>query len=213
MFRRRNRHTDLAEPSDLPDGYWPIFVSDLNRALTAPTPKSEDLVRYVFFQSLVASGVEVHRFAFEYPHPVIERAMVDTVLIDEQGDPCVALEVKYHRANSSGAPLASPQSAGMLVHDMARLAVFTPANAERVLLYVTDREMARYFNNPNNGLRWVTGLEPGETETLNDGDFDQRSDTFRKAVGPWPGPVSVRALHASDLMAGHMARLYKIERL
>ena len=197
--------------SGLPEGFWSVFVTNLNRALVARTPKSEDLIRYVFFQALVTSGVEVHRFAFEYPHPVIDRAEVDTVLIDERDDPCVALEVKYHRANSSGAPLPRPQLAGMLVHDMARLAVFVPTRAQRVLLYVTDQAMAGYFGNPSNGLKWVVGLDPGESKILNDGDFDRRSDTFRKAVGPWPGPVTVRTLHATDLCAGHSARLYGIE--
>ena len=199
-----------AEPG-LPEGFWSVFETGLNRALVARTPKSEDLVRYVFFQSLVASGVEVHRFAFEYPHPAIKRAMVDTVLVDERDDPCVALEVKYHRSNSSGNNLPRPQMAGMLVHDMVRLAAFTPAETQRVLLYVTDKEMASYFGNPSNGLSWVTGLKPGDSKTLNDGDFTQLSKTFRKAVGPWPGPVIVRTLHSADLKAGHTARLYQIE--
>ena len=219
MLHRKNRPpgpTDPPGPTEearpgLPEGFWPVFETYLNRALVARPPKSEDLGRYVFFQSLVASGVEVHRFAFEYPHPAIERAMVDTVLVDERDDPCVALEVKYHRSNSSGASLPRPQLAGMLVHDMARLAVFAPTRAQRVLLYVTDQAMAGYFGNPSNGLKWVVGLDPGESKILNDGDFDRRSDTFRKAVGPWPGPVTVRTLHATDLCAGHSARLYGIE--
>ena len=219
MLHRKNRlpgPTDPPGPSEedgpgLPEGFWPVFETYLNRVLVARTPKSEDLVRYVFFQSLVASGIEVHRFAFEYPHPAIERAMVDTVLVDERDDPIVALEVKYHRSVASGTNLAKPNMAGMLVHDIARLAVFTPAEAQRVLLYVTDEEMAGYLANPRNHLQWVTGLEPGESKTLNNGDFTRLSDTFRKAVGPWPGPVTVRTLHSADLKAGHTARLYQIE--
>ena len=80
-----------------------------------------------------------------------------------------------------------------------------------MLLYVTDKEMASYFGNPSNGLSWVTGLKPGDSKTLNDGDFIQLSRTFRKAVGSWPGPVIVRTLHSADLKAGHTARLYQIE--
>ena len=66
MLHRKNRlHDPSEEPENapgLPEGFWSAFEMDLNRVLAAQTPKSEDLVRYAFFQSLVASGVEVHRF-------------------------------------------------------------------------------------------------------------------------------------------------------
>jgi hypothetical protein len=94
----------------------------------------------VFFQTLVSAGVEVERFAFEYPHPADDRARIDTVLVDEDGRPLVAVEVKYHRSNQSGTNLPRPQLAGMLVHDVVRLAEFTPTDTARLLLYVTGFE-------------------------------------------------------------------------
>ena len=197
----------------LPEGSWPVFVTDLDRVLAARTPKSEDLVRYVFFQSLVVCGVQLHQFAFEYPHPVEDRARVDTVLVDRQGRPEVALEVKFHRSNRSGTNLPRPQLAGMLVHDVARLATFTPSTVGRFLLYVTDNEMADYFSNPSNGLTWVTGLARGESMVLQANDFDALSETFRKAAGDWPGPVRVTVTQASDGIVGHFARLYRVDEL
>ena len=197
--------------TQLPDAYWSVFVDGLGRVLDAPTPNSEDLVRYVFFQALVSGGVPLERFAFEYPHPADGRARVDTVLVDEQGDPCMALEVKYHRVFPSGANLPRPQLAGMLLHDVARLVRFTPRNAERLLLYVTDHEMAGYLSNPGNGLTWVTGLARGESVVLHENDFNALSETFRKAAGDWPGPVRVTVMQAGDGIVGHLVRLYRVD--
>ncbi len=219
MFRPRKRSSAPSGSLDspgrpgpgLPEGSWSVFATDLDRVLAARTPKSEDLVRYVFFQSLVACGVGLHQFAFEYPHPMIKRALVDTVLVDEQGDPCMALEVKYHRVIPSGANLPRPQLAGMLLHDVARLARFTPRNVERLLLYVTDHEMADYFSNPGNGLTWVTGLARGESVVLHENDFNALSETFRKAAGDWPGPVRVTVMQSENEIVGHFVRLYRVD--
>ena len=182
----------------------------MERVLRAPTPKSEDLVRYVFFQTLVSAGVEVERFAFEYPHPADDRARIDTVLVDENGRPLVAVEVKYHRSNQSGTNLPRPQLAGMLVHDVVRLAEFTPTDTERLLLYVTDGAMAGYYSNPKNDLEWVTGLAEGDTTVLSRAGFERLSATFRNAVGNWPGPIPVTVQHATDNVAEHSVRLFGI---
>jgi hypothetical protein len=190
--------------------FWPKFVDGLNRVFGAPTPKSEDLVRYVFFQALVSAGVEIERFAFEYPHPVNRRARVDTVLVDADGQPVVAVEVKYHRSNESGANLPRTELAGMLVHDVARLAEFTPPDTQRLLLYVTDGAMAGYYSNPSNGLEWVTGLAEGDTTVVSGGSFEALSSTFRKAVGDWPGPVPITVHQAADSLAGHTIRLFGV---
>ncbi len=203
-------HVELCG-SGLPPGHWLAFESDLRRVMGFPTPKSEDLVRYVFFQALTSCGIKLEQFAFEYPHPVHDRARVDTVIVDKHCQPVVAIEVKYHRSNKSGANLPRPQLAGMLVHDVARLATFTPLAAERVLLYVTDHEMDHYYRNPANGLTWVTGLGPGQSTVIDNTHIGNLSATFQQAVGPWPGPVRVTVLGATDDLEGHTMRLYRID--
>jgi hypothetical protein len=188
---------------------WPTLIDNLHIVLAGPSHKSEDLVRYAFFESLRSSGVELGHFSFEHPHSTVPRAKVDTVLVDPMGQPTMALEVKYHRANPSGMNLPRPQLAGMFIHDLARLAAF-PGDIERLALYVTDDEMASYLTNPDNGLTWIMNLQPGQTTNLTTQDIAQRSATFQKAVGDWPDQVTITCRHTADNIAGHWVRVFNV---
>jgi len=189
---------------------WSVFVDICNEALAAPTPKSEDLVRYVYFQALLESGIDISHFAFEYPHPTIPRAQVDTVLVDAEGDPYLALEVKYHRNIPSGSNLPRPQLAGGLVHDLTRLSRFEPRECRRNFLYVTDEQMAGYLANPRNRLEWLLSTSVGTSQQLDDAGFDELSVTFQKAAGDVPQGVTITVIETADLVRGHTARLYDV---
>jgi hypothetical protein len=192
------------------DSSWSVFVDICNGALTAPTPKSEDLVRYVYFQALLESGIDISHFAFEYPHPTIPRAEVDTVLIDAEGHPYLALEVKYHRSIPTGSNLARPQLAGGLVHDLIRLFRFAPQECRRNFLYVTDGEMTGYLANPRNRLEWLLSTPVGTSHQLDDAGFDELSVTFQKAAGDVPHGVTITVIETADLVHDHTARLYDV---
>ena len=200
----------MAIDIEVPGNCWSAFVDICNEALMAPTPKSEDLIRYVYFQALLESGIDISHFAFEYPHPTIPQAEVDTVLIDAEGHPVLALEVKYHRSIHTGSQLPRPQLAGGLVRDLTRLFRFEPRECQRNFLYVTDGEMAGYLANPRYRLGWLLSTPVGTTHQLDDEGFSELSVTFQKAAGDVPQGVAVTVIETADLVHGHTARLYDV---
>ncbi|HJL83753.1 MAG TPA: hypothetical protein QGF43_07610, partial [Acidimicrobiales bacterium] len=68
-----------------------------------------------------------------------------------------------------------------------------------------------YYRNPANGLTWVTGLGPGQSTVIDNTHIGNLSATFQQAVGPWPGPVRVTVLGATDDLEGNTVRLYRID--
>jgi len=186
------------------------FVGLLNRRLSAGVRTTEDSVRYTFYAALLGEGIRPESVILEDLHAEIQRALVDTLVLDGRGQPALAIEFKYDRGIPSGGPQPRPQKAGALFRDLSRL-LRVGGVRQRVFVYLTDRELADYFSNPANGLDRFFGLIPGAMLPLDASFFSGRSPTFHKVMGPWPGPARLRGVSSETLERDHFLRVYEIE--
>ncbi|MCZ6689117.1 MAG: hypothetical protein O7H41_05900 [Planctomycetota bacterium] len=185
------------------------FVDLLRTRLDAGIMTTEDSIRYTFFASLLRQGVRPEQVVLEYPHPAIERAEIDTVVLDNAGEIQTAIEFKYNRAIPSGRNQPMPQQAGKALGDLVRLIRIT-LDIERYFVYVTDAEMAKYWQNPKNGLREVFELGREDELEITDDYFLNRSRTLRSAMGTWPQPATIACVTRAELPRQHWLRLYSL---
>ena len=144
---------------------------------------SEDNFRYLVFHGLFKSGMDVVRLALEYPHPGNSRESekVDTVILDADGIPEIAIEFKYHRSNHpSGNDIDSTGYANALLADFAKLRDFSAVQC--FVVYLTAEKMLRYFQNPENGLSWI--LDPWNEQEISKSKVHS-TDTSRDEAGDW----------------------------
>jgi len=147
---------------------------------------TEDSIRYTFFYCLTRyGGIQSSEIIIEYPHPRIPKAQIDTYIPSANERHGMAFEFKFDRQIPSKKNLPKPQKAGNVFSDIFRLALIEPnnENIQRYFIYVTDREMAIYFQNPSNQLDDFFHLEKGKILKLDRVYIEKHADTFVKSAG------------------------------
>jgi hypothetical protein len=157
-------------------------------------------------------GVTAEQVVLEYPHPAIQGARIDTIIVDASNHPNTAIEFKYDRANPGGTNQPMPQKAGAAFADLKRLSL-VPLFAERIFVYVTDRELARYLSSPRNGLHEVFELGVGQSLELSVDYFVGRSATFHGRLGEWPGEIRLENLLSRELPNDHFLWIYAVDQI
>lgn len=98
----------------------------------------------------------------------------------------MAMESKYDRRNPGGTNQPMPQKAGSAFADLARLLLFLPCEpCGRYFVYRTDGELARYLDNPRNGLQAFFSLRQDRRLTIDSQFFAGRSAPFLHSCLPW----------------------------
>lgn len=189
-----------------------LFVSLLDERLSTGVFTTEDSVRYTFFHALLRTEVCQHTdVILEAPHPTLQRAEIDTLIIGSANLPSTALEFKYHRMIPSGASQPRPMKAGGVFNDIFRLARIPDQIAKkRYLVYLTDSEMASYLRNPRNGLDAFFGLGGGQSLALTSDFFSARPKTFQKEVRNSQTECTVVGLVKRQLSKEHALRIFEI---
>lgn len=175
--------------------------------MQAQVPFSEDNFRYLVFHGLFKSGIDVTRIVLEYPRPGNSREKIDTVILDENGTPQVAIEFKYHRRspNPKSATTHS-ENAGKLLKDFARLRDFP--NVQRLVMYLTDDEMLNYFKKPGRGLQWI--LEPKNEQEISDAKIPD-IDKLRAKAGDWTRPALSQMLLNRPVASDHRLIVWQVK--
>jgi len=171
---------------------------------------TEDSVRYTFFAALLETGdIQPESVILEFPHPDIKGAKIDTWLPSLDGK-THAIEFKYDRQIPSGKNLPRPQKAGAVFNDLSRLARIAGRTRMRCLfIYLTDREMAGYLSNPDNGLADFFSLRPGQALKIDGPYILGKSSTFQKAVGG-SFQTELVSFYAAGLPKQHQLRIYEV---
>ena len=177
----------------------------IERRLEMQAPFSEDNFRYLVFHGLFKSGIDVARMAIEYPRPGNSREKIDTVILDENGTPQVAIEFKYHRKIPSRANQPRTMKAGELLADFARLRDFP--NVQRLMVYLTDDEMLKYFQNPNSGVHWL--LNPNNEHEISDANLPNTA-TLRRTAGDWTRPALSQTLLNRPVVSDHRLIVWQV---
>jgi hypothetical protein len=171
---------------------------------------TEDSVRYTFFAAMLEKGgLKPEDFILELPHNRINRARIDTYIV-EYNQQQMIIEFKYHRSIPSEKNSPRPQKAGQLFNDIRRLNAFHVKDpAIRLLIYLTDTEMVSYMKNKRNGLKDFFELAQTSDLRLNPEFFDERCHTLSKAT---KGRLyaKLRCEWNSSLPLDHELRVYQI---
>lgn len=161
------------------------FESLLNTRLLKGVYTTEDSVRYTLFYCLTKYGnIDPSQIVLEKPHSSIERGLVDAYILPLDSEEGLVFEFKYDRGIPSGKNTPRTQKAGKVFADIFRLALFKadhPIN--RYFVYVTDDEMATYFENPNNQVDDFFNLPIGKELRINEKYINLHPSTFVSSVG------------------------------
>ena len=173
---------------------------------------SEDAVRYTMFASMLYQGIPSDSLSFEYPHPTLDGAKIDT-WFQIDGEKPIAIEFKYDRVIPSGRNQPRTQKAGSVFHDLYRLLlVNTSIRATCYFVYVTTSEMATYFTNPSNGHNAFFELLPGASIEIQSDYFSGKPQTFRKQLGN-EFEARIKGVLSRSLAADHSLRIFEVETL
>ncbi|KYH32459.1 hypothetical protein [Neomoorella mulderi] len=174
---------------------------------------TEDSVRYTLFYCLTNYvGIRPPDIILEYPHPEIRGAEIDTYIPPKNERSGLAFECKFDRESPSGKNPPKTQKAGKVFADIFRLARFKPANESirRYFVYVTDKEMATYFQNPDNRLNDFFNLAPGDTCRINKGYIEKHPGTFVNSVGEIVDCEVIGHLREKLVMSEMWIRIYEV---
>jgi hypothetical protein len=191
------------------DALFRDFAQLLRKRLELRVAGSEDSIRYMLFAAMVQHRVAPEHIVMEYPHPGLDNKQIDTVVVDMNLTPLLAIEFKYHRRSLSGHNKPRTLAAGSLFKDIIRLAILEWP-ADRYLIYLTDDEMAAYLRSPRMGLSEIIELPVGAQLDLNAETFANLPATFFIRVGVWPGRIAIRSIVAQDLPGNHLLRIYEV---
>lgn len=194
---------------------WALFASLLDRRFVDRVYTTEDSVRYTFFAALLSSGYyEPTHIVLELPHPTIHGAEIDTFIAAQKDRPALAIEFKYDRPIPSQRNLPRTQKAGQVFKDIFRLAHVPTTTAEvKYFVYLTDQEMASYFQNPRNGLLDFYDLRTNQAYMLSEDHFHSLAHTFRQIVQLTYMDCSVVGVFGRELALRHSLRIYEISSL
>lgn len=181
-------------------------VPPIEQYLGMPMPLNETLFRRMVLDELVKLGIPAMRLETEYPHPKIRGKRVDAAILGDNGVPEVATEFKYHRRNPQSDTNHS-EKAGELLKDFARLRDFP--NVQRLVVYLTDDEMLKYFKNktPERDLKWL--LDPRNEQEISDAKIPNIK-TLRAKAGDWTRPALSQMLLNRTVASDHRLIVWQV---
>jgi hypothetical protein len=193
------------------------FTELVKRRLEYDVHTTEDSVRYMFFYSLLEkTDVYPYEVMLEYPHPWLAGTdnlplEVDMYIRSTDKRDGLIVELKYDRRLPSGNHMNTPQRAGKLFNDLYRLNAFnTEDNATRLLIYLTDDEMAGYLKR-RQGIGDFYKLNVGEFLVVDNSLVKDMPNQFKKAI-PGELNLSVRCLWVNtSLPKQHELRVFEVQ--
>lgn len=158
------------------------YADFLKERLVSKQHLTEDSVRYsFFFAALDTTDIKQHEIILELPHPAFEKKEIDTYVLPADGRAAHYIEFKFHRASNSSSP--KPQKAGSLFKDFGRLSTVKSEDARCLVVYLTDGEMAQYFDNHQNVYSGFWSKPIGSSFSYDDDFLSKTRDTVRKVCG------------------------------
>ena len=189
------------------------FTILLEQRFTNDVYTTEDSIRYTLFHCLTSYlDITPTDVIVEYSHPQIPNAEIDTFVLPKNTLPGLVFEFKFDRKIPSDNNLNKTQRAGKVFLDVFRLARLKSQheNLIRYFIYVTDREMAVYFQNPSNHLRDFFELDIGKSLSIDREYIENHPKTFVKAAGKLIVPCGVSARLKKDFDQERWLRIYEI---
>lgn len=195
--------------SALPIATYDRFTEFLEKRIASSQHLTEDSVRYSFFSAVLqTTPIEQHELILELPHPKYPEQAIDTYVAAADDRPELFFEFKFHRTSGSKSP--TPQKAGSLFKDVARLASLHSNGRRCVVIYLTCSEMATYFEK-NEAAYSAFWRQATGSEFIYDKAFlAKTSSTFQKESGEYHA-ARVRVEFSKELTCGYHLRIFDVQ--
>jgi hypothetical protein len=186
------------------------FAKLLDARFAARTPTTEDSLRYTFFAALLLEGFKPEEIELEHPHPTIDRAKVDFWISESKGRDGLAVEFKYDRRLPCGKNQNKSRRAGNVIHDLHRVSL-AGHRIKKLSCYLTDSEMAEYFQNPANRLTNFSNCPVGGSFEFGPKELCILSSTVKTAAG-LESPLTIKLLNRNSFPNGCELRIWEVLR-
>jgi len=189
------------------------FAELLEERFSKGAYTTEDSLRYTLFYCLTYySKVHPSEIILEFPHNFISGAEVDAYIPPKDGCCGLVFELKFDREIPSGKNSPKTQKAGKAFADIFRLALFaSKEDIRRYFVYVTDREMATYFQNPSNQLDDFFNLVPNKTLRVDKKYISNHPATFIQSVGKNVINCEIACMLNRNIRSEIWLRIYEIK--
>lgn len=189
-----------------------LFSKLINERLLDGAHMSEDNVRYAYYLSVNQVGNIFHTEVFlEYPHPKLPGKEIDSFIKGDFYPKGIAIEFKYDRANPGGTNQNRTQRAGSFLADLFRLNKIPNSTAEdKYFAYLTDKEMASYFLNPQNKLSGLYNIQQNKDYQLDADLVNSLAKSASNQVRTLVSPCHIRGFFKKDLERGHQLRVFSV---
>lgn len=197
------------------ESVWDALAEVLRTRLLISPKLSEEDLRYCAVEALESFGMfpkgSVH---LNYQHPSFDGKRIDLFLPAFSGQDAIACELKYDRAIPSGYNQPRSMKAGAMLNDLLRLAHFrATTDVERFLIYLTDREMLDYFQNPQNGFAPLFSGPKWSLLVITSSFLDGRAPSVRKMIKVPDIDCSVFTALSRDVVQNHHLSVFFVQPL
>lgn len=186
------------------------YAELLKERLASKQHLTEDSVRYsFFFAALDTTDIKQHEIVLELPHPAFEKKEIDTYVLPAEGRAAYYIEFKFHRASNSSSP--KPQKAGSLFKDFGRLSTVKNDGARCLVVYLTDGEMAKYFDKHQAAYSGFWSKLVGDSFSYDDDFLSKTRDTVRNLCGD-VHHADVSVVFSASLPGDFHLRVFEIDK-
>lgn len=186
------------------------YANFLKDRLITKQHLTEDSVRYsFFFAALETTGIQQHEIILElpHPHPKFESKEIDTYILPTAIRVEHYIEFKFHRAARSRS--ATPQKAGSLFKDFGRLATVKTKQSRCLVVYLTDAEMAEYFDKHRTAYSAFWDQRMGSSFPYDDHFMSNTRNTVKNVCGD-VHRAEIFVTYSVALPKGYHLRVYEI---
>jgi hypothetical protein len=192
---------------------WHALAEGLQRRLLTSPKLSEEDLRYCVVAAIESVGMfpkgSIH---LNYAHPTFAGKRIDLFLPAYSEQDAIACELKYDRAIPSGHNQPRSMKAGAMVNDFLRLAHFrATTGAERFLIYLTDKEMLAYLQNPRNGFASLFNEQEWPSLVITTSFLSDRAPSVRKMIKIPDIACSVFNVLSRDVDQNHHLSVFFVE--
>jgi hypothetical protein len=192
---------------------WDALTEVLQRRLLTSPKLSEEDLRYCVVEAIESVGMSpkgsIH---LNYAHPTFAGKRIDLFLPAYSEQDAIACELKYDRAIPSGHNQPRSMKAGAMLNDFLRLAHFrATTGVERFLVYLTDKEMLAYLQNPKNGFAAFFSDQEWPFLAITSSFLRARAPSVRKMIKVPDIECSVFSALSRDVGQEHHLAVFFVE--
>lgn len=196
---------------------YELFSKFLAKRIESKQHLTEDSVRYSFFCAAIeTTDIRQHEIILELPHPDKENFKdkeIDTHVLASGSRPEVYIEFKFHRkSKKSNSSSPRPLKAGSLFKDFSRLSSIKTPRRRCFVIYLTDDEMSKYFENQKIAYSDFWNQRTGDSFNYDKEFMKDLTDTALKASEVLH-KAKIDVVFSSQLGELHHLRVFEISEI